>query len=104
MREHYADLAPGCSTSHYRVTDPESGKSYYTNKVETAGKGGAVKFQDAQSGDSVTVQSSEVKELSEAEFVAGIASNQTPRPSVETTPKLRPQPSPEISHQPTSGK
>jgi hypothetical protein len=82
-------MTAGCSTSYYRVTDPDAGKSYYTHKVEEAGKGGAVKFKDAQSGDSVTVQSSEVKELSEDEFIAGLAANQTPRSSVETTPQTR---------------
>jgi hypothetical protein len=40
-------MAAGCSTSYYRVTDPESGKTYYTNKIEKAVQGGAVKFEDA---------------------------------------------------------
>jgi len=97
-------MAAGCSTSYYRVIDPESGKTYYTNKVEKAGKGGAVKFKDAQSGNSVTVQSSEVKELSEGEFMAGLVANQAPRPTVEVTPQTKPQTSPEMSHQPAPGK
>jgi hypothetical protein len=37
-------LVVGC-TDHYRVTDPMSGKSYYTTKVDNAGRGGAVKNQ-----------------------------------------------------------
>jgi hypothetical protein len=36
-------MAAGCSTSYYRVTDPGSGKTYYTNKLEKAVQGGAVK-------------------------------------------------------------
>ena len=76
-------MVAGCSTSYYRVTDPGSGKTYYTNKLERAMQGGAVKFEDAQSGSHVTLQSSEVKELSEGEFIVGLAANQTPRPTVE---------------------
>ena len=32
-------MAAGCSTHYYRVTDPESGKTYYTNKVERVWQG-----------------------------------------------------------------
>ena len=76
-------MAAGCSTHYYRVTDPESGKTYYTNKVERVWQGGAVNFEDAQSGISVTLQSSEVKELSEGEFMARLALDQPSRPTVE---------------------
>ena len=62
----------GCS-HYYRVTDPASGRSYYTTEVENAGRGGAVKFKDHKSGTKVTLQSSEVKEISEDEFEAGVA-------------------------------
>ena len=49
----------------YWVTDPSSGKEYYTTKVEDTGKGGAVKMKDAKTESMVTLQSSEVKEISE---------------------------------------
>lgn len=65
-------IAAGC-TNYYRVTDPVSGKSYYTTKVSEAGKAGAVKMKDAKSGGTITLQSSEVKEISQEEFQAGIA-------------------------------
>ena len=51
-------MAAGCSTHYYRVTDPGSGRTYYTNKFERVWQGGAVNFEDAQSGISVTLQSS----------------------------------------------
>lgn len=76
-------LAAGCSTHYYQVTDPESGKTYYTNKVERVWQGGALNFEDAQSGSSVTLQNSEVKELSEGEFMATLALNPPSRPTVE---------------------
>lgn len=65
-------IVAGC-TSHYRVTDPASGKEYYTTKVTDAGRGGAVKIKDARTGSTVTLQSSDVKEISGDEYDAGIA-------------------------------
>jgi hypothetical protein len=78
-------LATACSTKYYRVTDPASGKTYYTNKFDRVWQGGAVNFEDAQYGISVTLQSSEIKELSEGEFMARIAVNQASSPTLETT-------------------
>ena len=43
-------LVAGCSDNYYRVTDPTSGKEYYTTKVGDAGKGGAVKMKDEKTG------------------------------------------------------
>lgn len=80
-------IVAGC-TSHYRVTDPASGKEYYTTKVTDAGRGGAVKIKDARTGSTVTLQSSDVKEISSDEFDAGIAAQ-----SVKTQP-IQPQPVP----------
>lgn len=60
-------IAAGC-TSYYRVTDPASGKEYYTTKVDEKGKSGAVKIKDDKSGSSVTLQSSEVREITEDEY------------------------------------
>lgn len=87
-------IAAGCS-SYYRVTDPASGNSYYTTKVEDAGKAGAVRFKDEKTGSKVTLQSSEVKELSEAEFKAGLAAKPTPKPSVQASPQTTPELSPQ---------
>ena len=69
----------GCSSSHYRVTDPASGKTYYTTKIDNAGRAGAVKIKDDKTGSTVTLQSSEVKEISADEYEAGLKA-QPPAP------------------------
>lgn len=76
-------IAAGC-TSYYRVTDPGSGKAYYTTKVDEADKGGAVKIKDDKTGSTVTLQSSEVKEISKEEYQVGLAAKPTPP---QPTPK-----------------
>ncbi|MDF0673638.1 MAG: hypothetical protein P0120_04755 [Nitrospira sp.] len=62
-------IATGCTT-YYRVTDPASGKEYYTTKVGEKGRSGAVKIKDDKSGSTVTLQSSEVREITEDEYKA----------------------------------
>ena len=53
------------------VTDPTTGKAYYTTKVGDAGSG-AIKINDEKTGSVVTLQSSEVKEISKDEYEAGM--------------------------------
>jgi hypothetical protein len=66
-------LAGGCGGgSYYQVTDPASGKMYYTTKVAAAGKAGAVKIKDDKTGGWVTLQSSEVREISSDEYQAAV--------------------------------
>ncbi len=74
-------VVAGCSDSHYRVTDPTSGTSYYTTKVSDAGRGGAVKIKDEKTGSIVTLQSSEVKAISEEEYEAGMAATAPATPA-----------------------
>jgi len=69
-------IAAGCTT-YYKVSDPSSGRAYYTTKVKE-GVGGSVKFKDEKSGNNVTLQSSEVREISADEFKAAVAG---PEPS-----------------------
>jgi hypothetical protein len=71
-------LVGGCSSTYYKVTDPHSGTAYYTEKVDTLTGTGAVKVKDARTGSVVTLQSSEVKEISEKEYEAGLAAPVTP--------------------------
>jgi len=80
-------LVIGCA-SYYKVTDPQSGKEYYTEKVDTLA-GGAVKVMDARTNSVVTLQNSQVKEISEKEYKAGLAapvSKPTPTPAPATAP------------------
>ncbi len=81
-------LIGGCA-SYYRVTDPESGKVYFTQDVDTI-SGGAVKLKDARTGGIVTIQNSEVKEISKHEYIEGLtvpaatpATAPAPPPSTE---------------------
>ena len=73
-------LVAGCSDNHYRVTHPTSGNEYYTTKVDDAGKGGAVKIKDEKTGSMVTLQSHDVKEISEEEYRAGLTAPAKPAP------------------------
>jgi len=74
-------LVAGCSDNHYRVTDPTSGNTYYTTKVSDTGKGGAVKIKDGKTGSIVTLQSSEVKPISEEEYEAGLVAKAPAKPA-----------------------
>jgi hypothetical protein len=65
-------LLAGCFGSYYIVRDPASGTQYYTTDVGKAGVSGAVKFKDAKSGSEVTLQSSEVKEISKDDYSKAI--------------------------------
>jgi len=57
----------GC-TSYYAVTDLKRDKTYYTTEVHRAS--GTVRFVDAKNGGTVTIQESEIREISEKEFKA----------------------------------
>ncbi|HKU47839.1 MAG TPA: hypothetical protein VJQ58_13205 [Burkholderiales bacterium] len=60
-------LVAGCG-NYYRVSEPASGKEFYTTNIDDAGRGGAIKFKDARTGEVVTLQNSAVKEVSSEEF------------------------------------
>jgi hypothetical protein len=62
-------LASACAT-YYKVTDPQSGRVYYTESVDRE-RGGAASFTDAASGSKVTIQNSEVKEVTKDEYNVG---------------------------------
>jgi len=68
-----AAMAIGCA-SYYVVTDPKTGKQYYTTEWDTA-RGGTTRFTDAKSGAIVTIQESEIREVSEKEFQANTGKN-----------------------------
>ncbi len=59
-------------TTYYKVTDPTSQKVYYTTEVDQQ-KGGSVSLKDANSGAQVTIQNSEVVEISSDEYKTATA-------------------------------
>jgi len=63
-------LLAGCS-HYYKVNDPAGHKEYYTKDIDSS-RSGAVKIKDARTGAVVTLQSSEVKEISEEEYDAAV--------------------------------
>ncbi|MCG3777014.1 MAG: hypothetical protein JW395_3888 [Nitrospira sp.] len=66
-----AGVLAGCGGGYYKVSDPSGTKEYYTNDIDQT-KTGAVTFKDKKSGSVVTLQSSEIKEISGDEFKAAV--------------------------------
>lgn len=69
--------AAGC-TSYYQVSDPGGSKMYYTTDIDSTDNG-AIKIKDAKTGAAVTLQSSEVKEISKEEYEAALKSQSQKR-------------------------
>jgi hypothetical protein len=63
-------MAAGCTT-YYRITEPGSGRAYYTTDIKR--RGSAVEFKDAKSGSEVTLQASEITEITQEDFQKGTA-------------------------------
>lgn len=87
-------LVVGCASNYFKVTDPQSGREYYTEKVDTLSSG-AVKVMDARTGSIVTLQNSQVKEISEKEYKAGLTApvskpTPTPAPAPAAAPLVAP--------------
>lgn len=59
-------VVSGC-TSYYMVTDPSGGKVFYTTDIDKTDSG-AISFTDQKSKQQVTLQNSEVKEISSDEY------------------------------------
>jgi hypothetical protein len=63
----------GCgSIYYYKITDPSTGNVYYSQKVEKQKQSGSVSFTDAKSGSMVTLQNSEIAEISKEEYKTNI--------------------------------
>lgn len=56
----------GCG-SYYKITDPTSKNVYYSKDFEKTKMGG-LSFKDAKTGAIVTIQNSEIKEISRDTF------------------------------------
>jgi hypothetical protein len=57
-----------CGGTYYIVKDAESGRVYYTAKLEHSGD--AITFKDAKTRSTVTLQNSEVTEISKDQYGA----------------------------------
>jgi hypothetical protein len=64
-------VCTACSHTYYKVTDPNGGKVFYTEKVKRNGT--AVEFKDLQTGGEVTLQNSEVLKIDENDYEKAIA-------------------------------
>jgi len=62
-------MAQGCA--HYKVTDTQSGKAYYTKDVDRLA-GGGVKFEDEATDREVRLQSTQVQKISKSEYNQGL--------------------------------
>ncbi len=60
----------GCTT-YYRINDQTSGRIYYTTDYDRSDSG-AIVFEDAKNRSKITLPSSEVREISKADFEAGV--------------------------------
>jgi hypothetical protein len=67
-------LGAACGGRYYRITDTSSGRVYYTRDVDEKRRTGAVDFKDSKTGAKVTLQSSQVEKIPEAEYQKGLAS------------------------------
>jgi len=68
-------FAVGC-TKYYKVTDPASDKTYYTNKIKKKGSG-AINIEDERTGNKVTLQSSEIEKITKNQFNSGVSSTES---------------------------
>jgi len=59
-------LLAGCM--HYQVSDPTTGRTYYTQDAQRAPSSGAVIFTDGKTGEVLTLQNTQLKQISREEF------------------------------------
>jgi len=71
-------LCAGGCTTYYKVTDPTTGRAYYTTELQHKNSGAAT-LKDARTGNKVNLQNSEVQTISKEEFESG--KNTPPPPS-----------------------
>lgn len=60
-------VAVGCSSSYYIVNAPYTGKIYYTRDIDRFNSGN-VSFKDEKTGKTVSIQNSEVLEVTDSEY------------------------------------
>jgi len=72
-----AGLLAGCGGNYYKVNAPAGEKQYYTKDIKQT-RAGAITFKDEKSGSVVTLQSSEIKEISKDEFKSAVKPEENP--------------------------
>ena len=80
----------GCA-SYYKVTEPASGKEFYTKEVSRKIGGSAIEFKDAKTGATTTLQNSQVLEIDKKTYEAGLSAAKAPAPA-PTAPTPAPTP------------
>ena len=63
-------LCIGGCTTYYKVTDPTTGKEYYTTELQRKSSGAAT-LKDARTGDTVNLQNSEISQVTKEQYEAG---------------------------------
>ena len=58
----------GCGSTYYLVKDPGSGAEYYTTTVKKSGS--AVEFKDSKTLTNMTLQNSQVSEITKVQYSA----------------------------------
>ncbi len=69
-----AILLTGCETQHYRVTDPNTGRVFYTTKwgSNTYSGANAIKIRSSKTGRQYVIENPQIEEISKEEHDAGI--------------------------------
>lgn len=68
-----ATLGLGGCTSYYMVKDPAGGSQYYTTSVKRSHN--VVTFKDAKTSADVTLQSSQVQEITKDQYQSAVGSH-----------------------------
>ena len=83
----------GCGKKYYIVNDPFTGKTYYTRDIDRFNSGN-VSFKDDKTGKTVSIQNSEVQEVTDSEYQKAL---DAAAPAAAPAPK--PVPAPEAPTQ-----
>jgi hypothetical protein len=75
-------LSLGCTT-YYKVHDPNTGNTYYSTEIDNE-SGGAISLKDDRTNAQVTIQNSEVMEITGDQYDAAI------RTIIEVEPPAEP--------------
>jgi len=66
-------MVAACEATYFKITDPATGNEYYT--VDYTHAGDAIRFQDAKTGATRTVQNPRVLDIDHKAFEAGVAAS-----------------------------